>query len=137
MGLIVFEVHKKGKRSTKHLNQELLWYEWAPRDKDGKPIQNDEDHSLQGKMHRFKGGKLDFGYDFNEGKMTVSVAPVKIITYDAEDNEKEIKEWIDENKIELKLSEASGVGITVSFPSDKKDVIKKALEYTNFTYEIV
>lgn len=137
MGIIVFEVTRKGQRTTKNLSRELLWYEWAPKDEDGNPIYDEDGNEVQGTMHRLQGGRLDFKYDFREKKMTVGTAPVKITSYETESNAKEIEKWIDANSVELKLSIVSGVGITVTFPDDKKKAVKSALEDTNFNYEIV
>ena len=137
MGLIVFEVHQKGKRTTKNLSRELMWYEWAPRDKNGKPILDEDGKEVQGKMHKMQGGRLDFKYDFNESKLNIGTAPLKIVTYEKESNEKEIETWINANRIDLGLSKANGVGITVTFPDKNKADVKKALEDTSFSYEIV
>lgn len=137
MGLIVFEVHQKGKRTTKNLSRELMWYDWAPRNKEGNPILDEDGKEVQGTMHKMQGGRLDFKYDFNEKKLNVGVAPLKVITYEKEDNEKEIETWINANRVDFELSNANGVGITVTFPDKNKADIKKALQDTSFSYEII
>lgn len=130
MGLVVFEINTRGQRTTKNLNRELLWYQWAKKDAQGNVIE-------EGKLHKLNGGRLDFKYDFRESKLDVGTAPVKITSYETESNEKAINAWAEANRVEYKLSVAKGVGITVTFPDDRKKDIKKALEDTNFTYEII
>jgi hypothetical protein len=137
MGLIVFDVQTRGQRTTKNLRRELMWYEWAPRDKQGKLLKGKDGKDIQGKMHTMHGGQLDFKYNFAERKMNVGVAPIKITSYATSSNEKEIEEWIEVYSFDLNLSKTSGVGITVTFPDDNGEAVKKALEDTDFTYEIV
>jgi hypothetical protein len=129
MGLIIFEVQKKGRKATKNLNQELLWYEWAERDAQGNVTK-------EGHLHHLRGGKLEYRYDFDAKKMSVSTAPVRMTTYKTEDNKEAIEQWIEDNRLELKLSEASGTGITVTFPDQKKEAVKRSLSDTEFLYEI-
>lgn len=136
MGIIVFQITRKGQRVTKNLNRELLWYEWAARDKNGNLLKDEKGNEIHGKMNRLIGGKLDYRYDFNEGKMTVTAAHVKISSYETESNEKQIKEWIDSNRLAFELSEAGGKGIVI-FPDRHKIGIEKALSDTDFTYELV
>lgn len=137
MGIIVFEVTRKGQRTTKNLSRALMWYEWAPLDKNGNPLYDEDGKKIHGTMHKLQGGRLDFKYDSYNQKLAVGTAPVKITSYETESNSKEIDKWIDANSVELKLTVVSGVGITVTFPDDKKKAVKSALEDTNFTYEIV
>ena len=113
----------------KNQSRELLWYEWSTKDEDGNVI--------EGKMHKFRGGKLDFSYDSRAKQLSVGTAPVKITTYETESNEKDIDYWLEDNKVEFELSKVSGVGITVTFPDKNKEKVKKALAETDFTYEIV
>jgi hypothetical protein len=136
MGIIVFEITRKGQRTTKNLNRELLWYEWAPRDENGNLLKDENGNEIQGKMNRIIGGKLEYRYDFNERKMNVTAGAVKITSYETESNEKQITDWINANRNAFELSEAGGKGI-VLFPDRHKSGIKKALEETDFTYELV
>lgn len=130
MGLITFEIHKKGRRTTKNLSRELMWYEWAKRGADGNIIE-------KGKMHKMQGGRLDFKYDFDEKKLHVSTAPVQITSYETYSNEKEIDGWIEAHEVELKLTRVSGERTILTFPDKNKEAVKDALDDTSFSFEIV
>jgi len=136
MGLIIFETTSKIVRNTKSVLSNFLWYEWAPKDKNGNPIKDENGNDVLGSMKNLRGGRRDFKYNAVAKKIEATTATVRVADYKNENNKKEIEQWIEENRFELQLERNDTSTLSATFPDHNKNVVKKSLEYTNFIYEI-